>query len=129
MDIWQQNLAEHLISFIKNPSNLASTQEMYRIFAKNENFQKGAAIRLLQDENFKKLYNDWHFPKEINLQKLVQLPKNTFGHIYAVHTFFLVLALAPDLVGPAQAAVVVQVFGERFVFCAYSAGSTLREIE
>jgi hypothetical protein len=34
----------------------------------------------------------------------------------AARTFFWARALAPDLVGQAQAAVVVQVFWERFVF-------------
>ncbi len=85
MNIWELGFENHLISFIKNPADIKSTQEMYRIFSKNESFQKAAEKTLLANESFKKLYNDWYFPSSIDLEKLSKLPENTFGSIYARH--------------------------------------------
>ena len=85
MNIWDQGLADYLLRFIKNPSDLASTQEMYRIFSKNSSFQAGAAKRLLADENFRNLYETWYFPKTIEMERLLTLPENTFGFVYAQH--------------------------------------------
>lgn len=85
MDIWQQGLEEWLIKFIKNPSDLSSTQEMYKIFSQDESFKQAAENSLLKNENFKKLYEEGSMPSSIDLSELIQLPENTLGYQYAHH--------------------------------------------
>lgn len=85
MNIWEQGLETHLLKFIKNPTDLKSTQEMYRIFSKNQRFQDGAAKKLLANKQFNSLYESWYFPKEINIEQMLTYPMDTLGYAYAHH--------------------------------------------
>lgn len=83
-NLWEKGLEVPLLRFLKNPADLTSTQEMYHIFHTDDRFQQVAAKTLMTNEGFKKLYEEWSIP-QIDLQKLAQLPENTFGYAYAKH--------------------------------------------
>ncbi len=85
MSVWNIGLSKPLLRFLRRPSNMQAIADIYQCYSKDLPTQNVVQKKVLSDERFKNLYDNWYVHKESPLEELLKLPKGTFGHIYARH--------------------------------------------
>lgn len=85
MTVWEAGLAQAFLKFVSSPTDLKAIQNMYECFTKDQKIEAAVKKNVFANEGFKKLYDSWQMPKAFTLEELLQLPEDSFGHIYAKH--------------------------------------------
>ncbi len=85
MNVWELGLLKPLNEFILKPDNIPAIEQIYACYAKDEKMSKVMEKTALQDERFRKLYEQWYEPKKYTLDDLLSLPKESLGFSYGTH--------------------------------------------